>query len=183
MRRIFHITACIVLMALASGCTTIYKTAVDERSVSEIASDTKIKLNIVNAFAEDEELKVFDFFVGVYEGDVYLVGAYKSVAQKNKAISIAKKTENVKSVKTYMLPAKEDHPCTTKVNLEITAKVMSRLIQDKDIWSTNVDVKTVQCNVVLVGLVGSADEASKSVAHARGVEGVRSVKSFLKTKR
>ena len=183
MRKFLRITICFLLMVLASGCTTIYKTAVDERSVGEIASDTKIKLNIVNSFIEDESLKVLDFFVGVYEGDVYLVGAYKSVAQKNRAIEIAKKTENVKSVKTYMLPAKENHPCTTKVNLEITGRVMGRLIEDKDIWSTNIDVKTVQCNVVLVGLVGSAGEVNKAIAHAKGVEGVRSVKSFLKTAR
>lgn len=177
------VTLCFLLIVLASGCTTIYKAAVDERNVGDIAGDTNIKLKIVNSFGEDENLKVLDFFVGVYEGDVYLVGAYKSLAQKNRAIDIAKKTENVRSVQTYMLPAKEDHPCTTSVNLEISARVKGRLIEDKDIWSTNIDVKTVQCNVVLVGLVGSAGEVNKAVAHAKGVERVRSVKSFLKTKK
>ena len=146
-----------------------------------IASDTKIKASIVNSFAEDESLKALDFFVGVYDGDVYLVGAYKTVAQKNRAIKIAKKTEKVKGVETYMIPARTNHPCTTKVNLKITGKVKGRLIKDTDIWSTNIDVKTVQCNVVLVGLVGSPGEVNKAIAHAKGVEGVRSVKSFLKT--
>jgi len=183
MRRLTHIAVCFLLVALASGCTTIYKTAVDERSVSEIASDTRIKLSILHDFGDDEDINVLDFFVGVYEGDVYLVGAYRNAAQKNRAIEIAKKTENVKSVSTYMLPEKKDHPCTTSVNLEITARVKAKLIGDKDIWSTNVDVKTVQCNVVLVGLVGSPAEIKKSIAHANEVENVRKVRSFLKAKK
>jgi len=181
MKKILSITAFFILAALFSGCTTIYKTAVDERNVSEIASDTQIKLSIINSFVEDKNLKALDFFVGVYYDDVYLVGAYKSVAQKNRAISIAKNTEKVKDVYTYMLPAKKNHPCTTKVNLKITGKVMAQLIKDPDIWSTNIDVKTVQCNVVLVGLVGSTLELNKVIAHAKSVEGVRTVKSFLKT--
>jgi hyperosmotically inducible protein len=66
------------------------------------------------------------------------------------------------------------------VNLELTAAAKGKLIKDKSIWSTNVDVKTVQCNIVLVGLVGSKEEINKAVAHAKSVEGAKSVKSFLK---
>ncbi|MFQ5353321.1 MAG: BON domain-containing protein [Thermodesulfobacteriota bacterium] len=181
MKKLFSIMVTFVLLAMVSGCTTIYKTAVDERSVGQIASDTKIKASIVNSFREDDTMKALDFFVGVYYGEVYLVGAYKSIAQRDRAIKIAKETENVHGVSTYILPAKKDHPCTTKVNLAITGKVMGRLIKDTDVWSTNIDVKTVQCNVVLVGLVGSTTEVNKAIAHAKSVEGVRKVKSFLKT--
>jgi len=180
MKKIVNMTAFFIFVALFAGCTTIYKTAVDERSVSGIAGDTKIKLSIVNSFVEDENLKALDFFVGVYDSEVYLVGAYKTAAQRDRAIEIAKNTENVRGVRTYMIPVIKDHPCTTKVNLGITAKVMGELIKDTDIWSTNIDVKTVQCNVVLVGFVGSRIEIEKSIAHAKSVEGVRSVKSFLK---
>ena len=41
------------------------------------------------------------------------------------------------------------------------------------------DVKTVQCNVVLYGLVASENKIKKAISHAKSVEGVRSVKSFL----
>jgi hyperosmotically inducible protein len=87
----------------------------------------------------------------------------------------------VKTTTTYLLPKKKDDPCGTKVNLSITANVKGKLIKDTDIWSTNVDVKTVQCNVVLVGLVGSEDEKQKAVSHAKSEKRVRSVKSFLKS--
>jgi hyperosmotically inducible protein len=60
-------------------------------------------------------------------------------------------------------------------------KVKAKLIGDKDIWSTNIDVKSVQCNIVLYGLVASKNKIKKAIGHAKSVEGVRSVKSFLKS--
>jgi hyperosmotically inducible protein len=60
--------------------------------------------------------------------------------------------------------------------------VDAKLIADDRIWSTNVDVKAVQCNVVLLGIVGTQQEISRSVAHARSVPGVRSVRSYLRVK-
>jgi hyperosmotically inducible protein len=66
-------------------------------------------------------------------------------------------------------------------NLELTAKVKAKLIEDDDIWSTNVDVKTIQCITVLWGLVGSETEISKAIAHAESVKGVEMVKSFLQS--
>lgn len=175
--------ACVFLMAATSGCGTIYKAVVDERDVRTIASDTKIKLKIVNAFIDDEKIKALDIFTGVYEGRVYLVGQYESLKQKKLAVEIAKGVENVKSVTTHMLLKKkeEDPDCKTKKNLGIMLTARKNLIQDKDIWSTNVDVKSVQCNIVLVGLVGTKGEIEKVKAHAKRVEGVRSVTSYLRS--
>ena len=169
------------LLLMVTGCTTIYKTVVDERDLSTIASDTRIKAAIIDGYIADDTIKTLDIFVACYNGHVYLVGEYETLNQKNSAIKIAKKVEDVKTTTTYLLPKKKDDPCGTKVNLSITANVKGKLIKDTDIWSTNVDVKTVQCNVVLVGLVGSKDEKQKAVSHAKSVEGVRSVKSFLKS--
>jgi hyperosmotically inducible protein len=65
----------------------------------------------------------------------------------------------------------------------ITSQVKTKLIGDKEIWSTNVDVKTVQCNVVLLGVVGSKKEIDKAIAHTKSVKGVRGIKSFLRSVR
>lgn len=77
----------------------------------------------------------------------------------------------------------KDPACGTIKNLELTDRVKSKLIGDKDIWSTNIDVKTMQCIVVLYGYAGSKAEIQKAIAHAKSVAGVRSVKSYLKSKR
>jgi hyperosmotically inducible protein len=171
----------VVLLAVmaVTGCGTIYSTAVDERDMSTIASDTEIKGAIVKKFYDDDKIKSLDISTGCYRGHVYLVGEYDTTEQKSRAIKIAKGVEGVKHVTTYLLPKKKNDSCGTDENLEIVGKVKAKLVGDKEIWSTNIDIKSIQCRVVLYGLVGSKKEINKAIAHAKSVEGVRGVKSFL----
>lgn len=43
-----------------TGCTTIYKSAVDERSLGEQYDDQSITMSIRKKFSEDEKIKYFD---------------------------------------------------------------------------------------------------------------------------
>lgn len=180
MKNYFAAILCCILLVIASGCTTMYSTVVDERNIRTIASDTKIKTIILNAFVQDDTIKTFDIDIACYYGHVYLFGEYDTEKQKNRAVEIAGDVEGVKDVSTYLLKKKKGDPCGTIDNIAITTKVKAKLIKDKDIWSTNIEVTTVQCNVVFTGLVGSNKEIEKIIAHAKSVGGVRSVKSFLK---
>jgi hyperosmotically inducible protein len=163
MKKMMSIPFFIFLLAV-TGCGTIYSTAVDERDVSTIANDTTIKGAIVKKFYDDEKIKSLDISTGCYRGHVYLVGEYDTADQKNRAIKI---------------PKKKNDSCGIDENLEIAGKVKAKLVGDKDIWSTNIDIKSIQCQVVLYGLVGSKKEINKVIEHAKSVEGVRGVKSFL----
>ena len=180
MKNYFAAILCVMLLVMASGCTTMYGAAVDERNVRTISSDTKIKALILDAFLQDEIVKTFDISISCYYGHVYLIGEYDEEKQKKRVVEIAEDIEEVRDVTTYLLKKKKGDPCGTTDNLAMKAKVKARLIKDGDIWSTNVDVAVVQCNVVFVGIVGSDKEIEKIIAHAKGVEGIRSVKSFLK---
>ena len=170
----------LILVILMTGCTSIYKSAVDERSVGEQYDDQKITTAIRKKFTDDEKIKYFDISTYVYNGHVFLVGEYEMADQKNQAVKLARQVEGVKSVTDYFLPKKDDETCGTTTNLKLSTKVKTKLIGDKDISSTQIEVKALQCNIILLGLVASADEISKAKAHAKAVEGVRSVKSFLK---
>lgn len=181
MKTIVKIIACFIFLSTVFGCTTVYKAAVDERNVGTIADDTMIKGKIVEKILEDDKLKLLDISTGCYRGHVYLVGEYDHAAQKERAIKIAKSIHGVKEVTTYMVPKKKDDSCGLKDNLEIAGKVKAKLIEDKNIWSTNIDVKSIQCHVVLYGLVGSKAEIDKAVAHAKSVTGIRGVTSFLES--
>ena len=170
----------LVLVILMTGCTTIYKSAVDERSVGEQYDDEKITMAIRKKFSDDEKIKYFDISTYVYNGHVFLVGEYETADQKNQAVRLAQQVEGVKAVTDYFLPKKEDKTCGTQANLGLLAKVKKDLIADKDISSTQIEVKALQCNIILLGLVSETDDINKAVAHAKAVEGVRSVESFLK---
>jgi hyperosmotically inducible protein len=179
---VFSILMLLAVGLFANGCT-VYDVAVEERNVGEYASDEKIAFLIEKEFLADDLVKYMDFDASSYEGLVYIVGEYESRAQVDRAVEIAKSVEGVRSVTTYLLPKKAEDSCGTTDNLELYAKVKNLLVQDKDVWSTNVEIKTVQCNVVLLGIVGSSAERDKVIAHTKSVAGVRSVKSFLRIKR
>ncbi len=163
---------------LLQGCA-VYKAAVDERNVSTIASDEKITLLIKKEFLNDDSVKYLDYDVASYQGHVYIMGEYESRTQADRAVTLARKVEGVHKVTTYLLPKKKNDTCGTLDSLELEASIKKRLIEDKDVWSTNVDVYMVQCNAVLVGMVGSSAERNRAIAHAKSVPGVRSVQSFL----
>ena len=183
-----HRKACLILFLLfglalfANGCT-VYNVAVEERSVGDYASDEKITFLIEEKFLEDDLVKYMDYDASSYEGLVYIVGEYESRAQVDRAVSIAKSVEGVRSVTTYILPKKANDTCGTTDNLELYATLKKELVADGDIWSTNIEIKTVQCNIVLLGIVGSTAEKEKIIDYANKTPGARSVKSYLRVKR
>jgi hyperosmotically inducible periplasmic protein len=183
MKRYSMIIYVLALLALC-GCTSLYRTtygvAVEERSAATIASDKKITLTIQEKFLGDDAIKVLDISPFCYNGHVYLVGEYGTEKERGRALEIANKVAGVNSITPYLLPKKKKDTRGTTDNVEIAAKVNAKLIGDKDIWSTNIDVKVVQCNVVLLGIVGAKTEIDKAVAHARSVSGIRGVISYLK---
>jgi len=175
----FFISGCTTIATTAG--TSIYKVTVDERKAGTIASDTKIAIIILTKFINDDLVKAQDISIFCYDGHVYLVGEYELKQQKKRSLEIARTVEGVKSVTAYLTPRSLNGSCGLLDNLAITTKVRIKLIGDKDILSTNVDVETVNCTVVLLGIVGSRQEIEKVVAHARNVTGIHGVKAFLKT--
>ena len=190
MKNIVKIILFFILPLLSYGCSSIlttaaeqiYVTAVDRRDVKTILNDTSIKLTIINKFHDDEvinTLNSLDLSIECYEGHVYLIGEYDKPVQKTRAIKIAKSIEGVKSVRTYLLPKNKSDICGFDENLVIMGRVKAKLIGDKDLWSRNIDVKSVQCNVVMYGLVASKHKINKAIEHAKSVKGVRTVTSLL----
>jgi hyperosmotically inducible periplasmic protein len=64
----------------------------------------------------------------------------------------------------------------------LTGKVKTVLIADPDVKALQIDVDTKGGVVTLTGTADSATHASKAVADARGVEGVKSVENQLTVK-
>ncbi|TIH11488.1 BON domain-containing protein [Marinifilum sp. JC120] len=170
----------LIATIFSTGCSTAYKAALDERSLSTQTADATISATIMKAYLDDDDVSVMGIEPYTFVGHVYLVGEYENYIQKSKAISIAESVDGVTDVTTYMLPKKDDPTCDTTENLSILAAVKSALIGDGDIWSTSIEVKVVQCQVILLGLVKTKAEINKSITHAKAVEGVRKVKSYLR---
>lgn len=182
MKRLLLMLAAVLLLSLVTGCTTIYKASVDERSLGTQTDDELATAEIKADFLRDDLIKYMDFDAAVYDGHAYVLGEYESQAQVSRAFQIAKSQDGVKAVTTVMMPKKDDDTCGTSDNLLLYGKIKKLLIEDENVWSTNINVKTIQCHVVLLGIVGTPAEAQKAVSYAKNVSGVRSVQSFLKVR-
>ena len=178
-RIVFFLVMAVLMVATLNSCTTAYSAARDERTLGDIVDDKKIAAKIKYALIRDDTIKGLDVSVYVYYGKCYLVGVVESGAQKSKAIQLARGVEGVKSVIPHLLNKKDVSMGKTIDDVGITAKVKAKMIGDKEMKATQVDVKTLYGHVVLLGIVGSAKDKNKAAAHARGIENVRSVKSYI----
>lgn len=178
----FAALSILVLAQILSGCAA-YNAAMDERSIGTQYDDRKLSNVIEAKFLEDETVKFMDFDADCYYGQCFIVGEYGSRKQIDRAIAIAKSVEGVQKVTAFAYPKVKDDPCGTADNLEIYAQLKKELVADKEISSTNVKIKTVQCNIVLLGILGSNAERNKVVSHAKAIPGAKSVKSYLKLRR
>lgn len=186
MQRVFLVLSGLLVGAIVAGttgCSTAYKSAVDQRSLSTLYDDEKITMAIRSKFVEDKTIHYLDISTYCYAGNVYLVGEYEKPEQKNQAVKLASQVPGVKSVTEHFLPKRKDDSCGISDNLAAEAKVRAGLIEDIDLSSTQIETKMIQCQVVLLGLVRSRADIEKAVSLAKGVSGVRSVKSYLTVSR
>lgn len=178
-RLITGVITIIIFVGIGTYGCTAYKAARDERSMGTIMDDTTLSGKIKYQLLKDDTVKGLDISVYVYYGKVYLVGVVESNNQKSQAINIAKSIEGVKSVTTYILNKNQTTIGKTVDDTAITAKVKAKMIEDKQMKSTQIEVKTILGQVVLLGVVSSKSDISKAIGYAKSVENVRKVKSFV----
>ena len=168
---------CFVLF-LFVGCN-VYDTVLRDRNAETYARDEVKESKIRAKFIEDPSVKALDVAIYVYGEQAYLVGEYNWPQQRDNAVNLAGSVGGVKSVTAYLLPKTKDGRCGPADNARINSEVKAKILRDSGIWSTSVDVKSVQCNVVLLGVVGSQKQIGRAIDHAFSISGVRQVKSFL----
>ncbi|MGE5789848.1 MAG: BON domain-containing protein [Syntrophaceae bacterium] len=160
-----------------------YEIAQEERTPVALALDNKIVLSLTDKFTQDSAINLLDVSPYSYNGRVYLIGVHETDEEWTRAIEIAAREEGVKSITTYILLKGEPPNCGLLNNFMLYANVRAKLIEDKVVRSTNIDIKALQCHVVLLGIVASSDEIDRAITHARGAEGVVRVQSFLEATR
>jgi len=170
------ILAAIFLVGLA-GCETVYKAATEERPLSVNVDDevitTKIKKGFFDSVRPALALSVF-----CHQGLVVLAGVMADPQIGDKAVAVARAVEGVKRVETYFLPGQ---PALLQ-DLQITAKIKARIIGDGALRISQVDMAVVAGHAVLTGVVDRPEKIEQIIRHARAVEGVVAVKSFLQIK-
>jgi hyperosmotically inducible protein len=160
-----------------------YELAREERSTFAVAQDKAIVFNLMDQFAQDDMIGVLNVSPYCYNGRVFLIGEYEINEEWARAVEITAREQGVRSITTYMLLKSDAPTCGLLDNFMLFANVRANLILDKDVESTNIDIKAVQCQIVLLGIVESSDKIDRAITHARSVGGVAHVLSFLEATR
>jgi hyperosmotically inducible periplasmic protein len=179
-----------LLMGALLFSTAGYAQGRSDQPVSDSVITTKVKA----LYAKDKDVSFRTVEVKTVNGVVHLGGTAKSKQEADKAESMARDVEGVKSVKNEIrvaaasapekMPAK-DRPATAKGSDQpiddavITTKVKARLVKDKQVRARDIEVKTVNGVVELTGTARTKGEASKAASIARKVKGVKSVKNDI----
>ena len=187
------LTAGLLIGALMLS-TASYAQGRSDQPVSDSVITTKVKA----LYATDKDVSFRTVEVKTVNGVVHLSGTAKSKQEADKAASMARDVEGVKSVRNEIrlasasapekMSAKDrpaDRPATAKRSDQpvddsvITTKVKAQLVKDKQVRARDIEVKTVNGVVELTGTARTKREASKATSIARTVKGVKSVKNDI----
>lgn len=173
----FAILFVLVLSTTLTSCVTAYKVATEERPLSTFVDDqvitTKIRKGFLDTVPEALTLRVF-----CHGGRVVLAGVVADPKIGERAVEAARAVEGVEGVKTYFLP---EQPARFQ-DLKITAKIKAKIIGDMALRVSQVDMAVIAGHVILAGIVDGQEKIDQIVHHARSVDGVVAVKSFLSLK-
>lgn len=169
--------ACLLLLlSLCSltACGSAYGLYDDKRLMGTISDDKGIATSIKSELMSKDFSKGWSTAVYCYYGNVYLVGEVPE-NMRERAVSIAKKTKDVRSVTTHWFsPAKSETN-----DMVLATRLRTALIAAKGLSSTRVDTEVNAGRIVLLGVVENARERDLALDTARRVEGATSVKSYL----
>jgi len=164
-----------------AGCTTVastaYGAATEERTVAEQASDEKIQLAVRKRISDALDTKsAVSIDVFSHLGQVVIAGAVPPDSPiRKQAPTLARGVEGVKKVDTFWVPAQ---PSKTD-DFEIGAKFKAKVVGDGDLKISQVDYTVLAGQVVITGVVNSQAKVDAFVKHARSIDGVKGVRTFI----
>jgi len=174
----FFSYGCSVQSAVRKSVETIYKASVDERSIRHIIIDKKLSSLIMAELIKDDMTHLLNVTAECFYGYPFVVGECNNLEEAQRIIEIAERITEKQPI-PFLMKKGADDDCNAALNLKISTEVKARLLADKKIFATNVVVKSIQCQAVLLGVLGSKEAILASIEHSEKVDGVKKVHSFL----
>lgn len=140
---------------------------------------TKVKM----ALLTDDQVDGLDINVDTFDGRVTLHGDVASEAEKAAAGEEARQVEGVREVRNLIaVVPQQDREATEVADEKLSEQVSQALEDDPELEDSDIEVESVNDGVVV--LSGDAKTLSahqRALEDARGVEGVRSVSSQIRS--
>lgn len=181
---LFAVTGC--LPAVIGAAATTGRTISEERTVGDAVDDTTIWAKIKSDLLQQDVNNLFNQIdVKVNEGRVLMTGSVRSQEVRAKAVKIAWSQRGVKEVideLTLAIPTGELAIKDYSKDTWITTQITSALLLNKDIYSVNYNVETIDGIVYLMGIAQDETELNMVTNIAGTVKYVKKVVSHVRVK-
>ena len=173
-------SACAV--ALVGGGAAAGAVVAQDRGAKGVLSDTRIRTDINNRWYEESRDLYARINLQVQEGRVLLSGRVVDPQTRVDAVRLAWQVEGVKEV-INEIEIDDDTTLTDRVrDTKIGIEMRNKLRFDKDVRSLNYSVEVVNQQIFLIGVAQSQAELDRVMAHAKDVQYVRRVVSYVRIK-
>ncbi len=195
-----NLMAIVVSSALLSGAalaedsatSKAHSTASDARAkidssmekASGYMGDSNLTAKVKAALVNDSAIKSTDISVKTEQGEVTLSGFVASQDQAEKAVTVAKGVEGVKTV-SDKLQVKDSSKQTIKSyagDAATTSEIKAKLLADDIVPSRKVKVTTTNGVVQLSGTVDNKMQSERAESIAKAIKDVKTVKNDLNVK-
>ena len=157
--------------------------AMEERGISGVADDTAIRLRLNAIYSSDDERLWRKIGIKVYRGRVLLTGTLDTTDMQTRAVRLAWQAEGVTEVINEIEVTTSGGLVGYGKDTWISAQLKSRLLFDKKILSIYYSFNTVRGKIFLIGLAQNREELDRVINHARSIDYVQKVVSYVKIKR
>lgn len=195
MRRLFPggVLSAAVLVSVSAGLSACVEVAVgtgatvglaahQERGLDGVTRDTKLATQIRMNYLESSAALATNVGIEVYEGRALLTGLVDSEAQRAAAVKMAWAVIGIKDVINEIQLRSEEGVVEFAHDSWITTQLQATITFDEDIYAVNYSIETVNAVVYLIGIAQDQAELERVLAHARGIERVRRVVTYVRIK-
>ena len=161
----------LIFSLLAQGCA-----AVEDRRLSQVATDAEIRLDINKRVLNGKNQDLFfNLKTNVYEGQVMLTGVVKSAANRTRMENLAKGIPGVRSIYNNVQVTNAGGLKKTADDTWIKTKINSQLLAENGVNSANYQTRVVNSVVYIIGRALSQHEFGKVLAIAKRTDHVTKV--------
>lgn len=160
-----------------SALGRVVSTTMDARSKDEVAADTEIGASASKQLLEDKGAEWAGVTVLVFQRHVVLAGAVKTAEVQKRVEELVRKDKRIRSLDNEL---RVGNVGSLARDTALEAKINAALTAASGVSSVNMRWCATGGQVVLMGVAQSARESALAVKTARGVSGVKSLKSYLR---
>jgi len=168
-------------VAVSAGAKTA-TAAQKEKGLGQAVNDTKIQIEINHLWLQADEKLFREVGLQVEEGRVLLTGTVPKPEDRLEAVRLAWQATGVTEVINEIRIDDTDTVSDFTRDAWINAQIEAKLLFDGEVLSINYSVETVNQTVYLMGVAQDQAELNRAIGHAKDVDHVERVISYLRLK-